>query len=202
MIGRLTGRVLEDAGDGSLLLDVAGVGYEVSAPLGTLGRAGADAAGLVTLHIHTHMREDALLLYGFATNADKSAFRALVSVSSVGPKIALSILSTFSAPDLANVVVRGETAKLTQVPGVGKKTAERLVLELKEKLAALASARSLAATPSHTAPSSQAELLQRALTGMGFRPAEADRAIATLGTRVDSAPMGELVREALASLAR
>lgn len=202
MIGRLTGRVLEDAGDGSLLLDVAGVGYEVSAPLGTLGRAGADAAGLVTLHIHTHMREDALLLYGFATNADKSAFRALVSVSSVGPKIALSILSTFSAPDLANVVVRGETAKLTQVPGVGKKTAERLVLELKEKLAALASARSLAATPSHTAPSSQAELLQRALTGMGFRLAEADRAIATLGTRVDSAPMGELVREALASLAR
>lgn len=202
MIGRLTGRVLEDAGDGSLLLDVAGVGYEVSAPLGTLGRAGADAAGLVTLHIHTHVREDAFSLYGFATNADKSAFRALVSVSSVGPKIALSILSSFSAPDLANVVVRGETAKLTQVPGVGKKTAERLVLELKEKLAALANARALAATPTHAAPSSQAELLQRALTGMGFRPAEADRAIATLGTRADSAPMGELVREALALLAR
>jgi Holliday junction DNA helicase RuvA len=204
LIGRLTGKVVEEAGDGSLLLDVAGVGYEVAAPLGTLGRASTDAVGAVVLHVHTHVREDALSLYGFATADDKAAFRSLISVSNVGPKIALSILSALTASELALVVTRAETAKLTAVPGVGKKTAERLVLELKDKLSALAQAHRLAsAAATKAAPAtSQAELLLRALTGMGFRATEADRAVAALGTKVDSAPMGELVRDALAVLAR
>jgi Holliday junction DNA helicase RuvA len=202
LIGRLTGRVVEDAADGTLVLDVGGVGYEVAAPLGTIGRATPDATGLVTLHVHTHVREDALLLYGFATAEDKAAFRALVSVSNVGPKIAISILGVLAAPELASVLGRGETNKLTQIPGVGKKTAERLVLELKEKLAHLARASAPVAAQKAPPPSSQAETLVRALTGMGFRQPEAERAVEALGPRVDAAPLGELVREALASLAR
>ncbi len=202
MIGRLTGRVVEEAGDGALVLDVGGVGYEVAAPLGTLGRATADAAGVVSLHVHTHVREDALLLYGFATADDKAVFRALISVSNVGPKIALAILGGLAAPELAAVVARGDTAKLTQVPGIGKKTAERIVLELKDKLGGIVQAHAPASAPRPAAQSSQAEVLVRALTGMGFRQVEAERAVTALGSRVDSAPMGELVREALASLAR
>ena len=202
MIGRLTGRVVEEAGDGALVLDVGGVGYEVAAPLGTLGRATADAAGVVSLHVHTHVREDALLLYGFATADDKAVFRALISVSNVGPKIALAILGGLAAPELAAVVARGDTAKLTQVPGIGKKTAERIVLELKDKLGGIVQAHAPASALRPAAQSSQAEVLVRALTGMGFRQVEAERAVTALGSRVDSAPMGELVREALASLAR
>jgi Holliday junction DNA helicase RuvA len=202
LIGRLVGKVVEEAGDGSLVIDVGGVGYEVAAPLGTLGRAAADASGAVTLHVHTHVREDALLLYGFATADDKAVFRALISVSNVGPKIALSILGALAAPELASVVARGETSTLVKLPGVGKKTAERLVLELKDKLAAVAPAHAPLVAPRPPPPSSQAEVLVRALTGMGFKSAEAERAVSALGARVDTAPMGDLVREALASLAR
>ncbi|AUX19907.1 Holliday junction DNA helicase RuvA [Sorangium cellulosum] len=206
MIGRLTGRVVEEGDDGTVVLDVGGVGYEVAVPLGAVGRArglaAAAGADAITLFVHTHVREDALLLYGFATREDRTAFRVLIGVSSVGPKIAVGILSALAAGDLAAVIARRETARLTAIPGVGKKTAERLVLELKDKLVGLPSAAPSPAAPPPAATGSQQDLLHSALTRMGYRPAEAERAIAALGARVDSAPLGDLVRDALALLSK
>jgi Holliday junction DNA helicase RuvA len=200
LIGRLAGKIVEDGADGTVVVDVHGVGYEVTVPLGTVGRAAPDAEGLVTLFVHTHVREDALLLYGFASRDERAVFRQLISVSNIGPKIGLAILGALSVGELAGAVARGETARLTAIPGVGKKTAERIGLELKDKL--LAQAPPLAA-PVSRAPTrgEKGELLHGALTRMGYRPAEADRAVTTLGARVETVPLAELVREALAILA-
>lgn len=201
MIGRLTGKIADDAADGTLVLEVAGVGYEVIAPLGTAGRAAPDDAGAVTLFIHTHAREDALLLYGFASRDERAAFKQLIGVSNIGPKIAISILGALPVAELAAAISREETARLTKVPGVGKKTAERIVLELKDKLLVTPGA-PVAAPPPKAAPrGAKGELLHGALTRMGYRPGEADRAVTALGARVDEAPLADLVREALAVLA-
>jgi Holliday junction DNA helicase RuvA len=206
LIGRLTGTVAEEEADGTFVLDVGGVGYEVLAPLGTLGRAKAHAtaSGDLTFYVHTHVREDALSLFGFATPEDKAAFRTLISISNVGPKMALSLLSAMNAHDLARVVGGKELSKLVAIPGIGKKTAERLLLELKDKIAP--APRAIAGDKREQMPHgpgpSNAELLSSALTRMGYRPAEADRALLHLGGRLDSEPVQILVREALALLAR
>lgn len=203
MIGRLTGRVVAQEADGALVLDVGGVGYELAAPIGTLGRTHADDAGRVTIWVHTHVREDALALYGFADENERAAFRALLGVSNVGPRIAVAVLGALPAAELARAVARRDLSALTSVSGVGKKIAERLLLELRDKLPA-----AMAAGPAGTAPagprrgSEGEDRLRSALTGMGFRPAEADRALATLGERVRSVPLEDLLREALALLAR
>ncbi|MCK6588825.1 MAG: Holliday junction branch migration protein RuvA [Polyangiaceae bacterium] len=202
MIGRLTGRVVEESADGTVVLDVAGVGYELTVPLGTVGRAGVDPAAPITLFVHTHVREDALLLYGFASREDRAAFRVLIGISNIGPKIATNILSALSAGELATAVARGETNRLTAIPGVGKKTAERIVLELKDKLIAPPTAKASGAPAAPPPPTGKAELLQGALTRMGFKPAEAERALTSLGARVEAEPLGDLVREALALLSR
>ncbi|HVY48475.1 MAG TPA: Holliday junction branch migration protein RuvA [Minicystis sp.] len=204
MIGRLSGRIVEEAPDGTLVLDVNGVGYEVMVPPGALGRAGLSRApGDVTLHVHTHVREDALLLYGFPAAEDRAAFRMLIGVSNVGPKMALAVLGAMGAHELAAVVSRGHAQKLVAVPGIGKKTAERIVLELKDKLAELPAAAGGAQPASAARPADgKAELLFGALTRMGFRGAEAERAVATLGERVETDPLADLVRDALALLAR
>ena len=134
MIGRLTGKVVAQEADGSIVLDVGGVGYEVAAPLGTLGRVRADDAGRVTLWVHTHVREDALALFGFADEAERSAFRALLGVSNVGPKIAVAVLGALPAAG-ARARDRAAGSRRAHVdPGVGKKIAERLLLELRDKL--------------------------------------------------------------------
>jgi Holliday junction DNA helicase RuvA len=204
LIGRLAGRIVEESADGVVVLDVGGVGYEVTVPLGTVGRATLDPSGPVTLFVHTHVREDAFLLYGFASKEDRAAFRALIGISNIGPKIAVSILSALTANEIALVVTRGETGRLTAIPGVGKKTAERIILELKDKLTAAPAAAAAAAVAAGTAqkPSagSKGELLLSALTRMGFRPSEAERAVTGLGARVETEPLGDLVREALALL--
>jgi Holliday junction DNA helicase RuvA len=208
MIGRLTGRVVDEAPDGLLVVEVGGVGYEVNAPLGALGRAGiarrtpADPPPEVVLFVHTHVREDAFMLYGFPSAADRAAFRALISVSSVGPKMALAILGSMDANELAAAVSRAHLAKLVAVPGIGKKTAERIVLELKDKLAAALPAPPLGGKVETRPNEGKAELLFGALTRMGFRGGEAERAVATLGERVDKEPLADLVRDALALLAR
>lgn len=206
MIGRLSGVVVEEEADGTFVLDAGGVGYEVNAPLGAVGRARGLAAGAekLTFFVHTHVREDALSLYGFATRDDKTAFRALISVSNVGPKIALGLLSAMTADEFAEAIARKDLARLVAVPGIGKKTAERLLLELAGKLAPPAkikpSGRPEAA--SRSSGPSPTELLTGALVRLGYRPSEADRAIAQLGSRIDSEPLQLLVREALAVLAR
>ena len=202
MIGRLSGRIVEDSAEGIVVIDVGGVGYEVTVPLGALGRASRDESGVVTLYVHTHVREDLFALYGFPSRDDQAAFRELIGVSNVGPKIAMALLGSLSAGELASVIARGEVARLVAVPGIGKKTAERLILELKGKLQATPVAPAKGAAPVAPAPEGQAELLTSALTRMGFRPAEAERAVVALGARVKSEPLGDLVRDALAVLSK
>jgi Holliday junction DNA helicase RuvA len=205
MIGRLTGRVVGQDVDGGIVLDVGGVGYEVAAPLGTLGRTRADESGRVTLWIHTHVREDALALYGFADESERFAFRALINVSNVGPRIAVAVLGALPAAELARAIAHRDLAALTAVAGIGKKIAERLLLELRDKLpAAFAVARVDTGAGSSPArrPSSDDDRLRSALTGMGFKPAEAERAMAALEARTNAAPLEDLLREALALLAK
>jgi Holliday junction DNA helicase RuvA len=206
MIGRLTGRVLAQEADGGIVVDVGGVGYELAAPLGTLGRARSDDSGRVTLWVHTHVREDALALYGFADETERAAFRALLAVSNVGPKIAVAVLGALPANELARAVAGRNLNALTAVSGIGKKIAERLLLELRDKLPILASTSasapggSFAAAPQR--PAGGDERLRAALTGMGFKPAEAERAVQAVGARAEETPFEELLREALGSLAR
>lgn len=206
MIGRLTGKAIEEL-DGGLLVDVGGVGYELTVPLGTMGRARADANGNVTLFVHTHAREDALVLFGFASEDERLAFRTLIGISNVGPKTAVGILSALPAADLARAVASKDVARLTSVPGIGKKTAERLMLELGDKLHAMPAPTPLAggdkgAAPAKAAPTKQGEVLLSALIRMGYRQAEAERAVTGLADRVEAAPMETLLREALAFLSK
>ena len=211
MIGRLTGKVVELETEHAALLDVGGVGYELSVPLGTLGRARMEADGRVTLFVHTHMREDALMLYGFATDAERTAFRTLIGVSNVGPKIAMAVLSALPADELARAINAKDVVRLTAISGVGKKTAERLVLELRDKLpmgraVGGAGASTASATTVARGGGSNAELLRSALANMSFRPPEIDRALSALDAAGDdktqSTPLPQLIREALALLAR
>lgn len=201
MIGRLTGRVAAPESEGAVVVDVGGVGYELAVPLGTIGRARSDEAGRVTLWVHTHVREDALALFGFSDEWERAAFRALLGVSNVGPKIAVAILGSLPAADLARAVARQDLGAFKGVPGVGKKIAERLLLELRDKLPVVSS---VPATAASVAPASANgdERLHGALTGMGFKPSEADRAIATLGPRREGTSLEDLLREALALLAK
>jgi Holliday junction DNA helicase RuvA len=205
MIGRLTGKVIAQEPDGSLVVDVGGVGYELAAPLGTLGRARPDEAGRVTLFVHTHVREDALSLFGFADETERLAFRALLGVSNVGPKIAVAVLGALPAAELARAIAKKDLSALTSISGIGKKIAERLLLELRDKLPILPVS-GATPSPSHVAPArtggDDEERLRAALINMGFRPAEADRAVGTLADRIPSTPMAELLREALALLAK
>ena len=207
MIGRLTGRVTQED-DGNVVIDVNGVGYELVVPLGTVGRAPNDGEGRSTLFVHTHVREDVFSLFGFATEGDRVAFRTLIGVSSVGPKTAIAVLSALPAPDLGQAIARKELAKLTSITGIGKKTAERLLLELKDKVPILEAAgpRGTAAgahaAPSSAASSSTGELLSRALVNMGYRQIEADRAVEQLSAKIGETPLPELLREALAVLSK
>jgi Holliday junction DNA helicase RuvA len=201
VIGRLTGLIVDQGLDGACILDVAGVGYEVHVPLGSLGRlAGAER---VTLHVHTQLREDSLTLYGFSSPEDRAAFRTLISVTGIGPKLALGILSAMSATELADAINRGDRNRFKNVSGVGKKLVERLVLELKDKLPALGGP--LTPQPARPAPlavpSSKLGDVHGALVQMGFKPLEAEHAIARIEQAADGKPTEQLLREALSILA-
>ncbi len=197
MIGRLRGRVLADDDTGGVVLDVHGVGYDVHAPVGTVSRARADANSDVELWIHTHVREDTLDLFGFATESDRRVFRLLLGVPNVGPKTALGVLSAMPVEELSHAVERGDHARLGKVPGIGKKTAERLVLELKEKLRGLHSVSPAAALEN---PANGGERVLSALVNMGYRPGEAERAVSALGPKLGTEALADLLREALAHL--
>jgi len=205
MIGRLTGRVIEED-DGTTVLDVNGVGYELVTPIGTIGRSKADTEGRVTLFVHTHVREDQLSLFGFASEGDRLAFRTLIGVSSVGPKIAIAVLSALPAHELGQAIARKELGKLTSISGIGKKTAERLLLELKDKLEILRASPprtdEIGGVAAAAPPSSNTELLSRALVNMGYKGGEADRAIEQLGGKLVELPLPDLLKEALAILSK
>jgi Holliday junction DNA helicase RuvA len=189
MIARLRGRLVASTPEG-LVIDVGGVGYLVAATPSAI-RA-ADGAAEVALHTYLHVREDALQLYGFVEAAERELFLQLLSVNGIGPKVALAIVSGSPAADLRRAIVLGDTARFQAIPGIGKKTAERIVLELKEKIGE-------APVPITSAGSSesgsQPHLVARdALVELGYSLGEAELALA----RVDpELPPEERVREAL-----
>ena len=202
MIGRLTGKVVAQEAD-VLVVDVGGVGYELLVPLGTVGRAHTDHGGAQTFYVHTHVREEALQLFGFATEVDRTAFRTLIGVSNVGPKTAIAVLSSLPAMELARAVQSKDVGRLTSISGVGKKTAERLVLELRDKIPALVPhgpMGPMSVPPTNPTPSGAGDLLMRALTNMGYRPSEAERAIDQLGDLAK--PLPDLIKDALGILAK
>ncbi len=133
MIGRLTGHVLA-CSPGRMLLDVAGVGYDVHIPLSTYYTLSHDSGSTVSLHVHTHVRAEALQLFGFASQDERTVFELLIGISGVGPKLALAILSGIGVDELFETVRGKDRGRLQKIPGVGKKTAERLLLELSDKL--------------------------------------------------------------------
>jgi Holliday junction DNA helicase RuvA len=199
MIGWLRGRVLSEEPSG-LILDVQGVGYELLTPVGTLGRAPSHPSGEVELWVHTHVREDALDLFGFASELERRVFRLLVSVPNVGPKTAVGVLGALPIADLSRAISARDLGRLGKVPGIGKKTAERLVVELVDKLPALVPPEALGKGGGKVAAAGTSQLLLKALVNMGYRPAEAERAVEHLGKRIDAEPLSDLLRSALAFL--
>lgn len=196
MIGRLRGTVIEKRPP-VLVLDVGGVGYELEAPMSTFFALPA-AGEIVTLHTHLAVREDALLLFGFATQAEKRLFRDLIKVSGVGAKMALTILSGSSVDEFVATVQEGDADKLTGLPGVGKKTAARLIVEMRDRLGAAPPPASAPAAGG--GPADAMSEAHRALTALGYKPAEATR---LLKDPEDPAADSEgLIRQALRKAVR
>lgn len=195
MIGLLRGKLLRKDPQ-EILLDVNGVGYRVQVPVSTFCRLGEQGAQTQLL-IHTHVREDQLLLYGFETPAELDLFEKLISVSGVGPKLALGVLSGIEVDDLVRAIRVADLARLTRVPGVGKKTAERLILELRDKLA-----KAHPATSAPQPPSPNRSDLLSALANLGYSPAESDRAATEVLHLNPQASLGDLLREALRVISR
>ncbi|HSD21738.1 MAG TPA: Holliday junction branch migration protein RuvA [Anaeromyxobacter sp.] len=195
MIARLAGKVAEKGAD-HVVLDVGGVGYLVHLSAVTLSSL-PPQGGDVALRTFTNVRQDAIELFGFATEDEEAVFRALIDVKGVGPRAAQNILSGIDARELAQAVAGGDVARLTKVPGIGKKTAERLVVELKEKLALLARA----AGPGKARPGAGVlEQLRQALVNLGYKPPQADAAADALRDGAEGKRLDELLREALKRL--
>lgn len=191
MIGRIRGTLLEK-NPPEILVDVHGIGYELNVPMSTFYNL-PDVGQEVTLLTHFIVREDAQLLYGFATAKERAAFRQLIKISGIGARIALAVLSGMTVDALAQAVSKQESALLTRVPGIGKKTAERLVLELKGKISADLDGVTLAATPGDN----RADVVA-ALVALGYSDREATAAAKKLSPDV-SVSAG--IREALKSMA-
>jgi len=192
MIGRLTGLLLEK-NPPQILLDVQGVAYEVDVPMSTF----YNLPGLneqVVLHTHLVVREDAHLLFGFGSLDERTAFRQLLKISGVGPRLALAVLSGLNMAELADAVARKEAGRLTKIPGVGKKTAERLVLELQGKFEADV----VGGSASGAAPV-RGDDVTNALLALGYSSKEADWAIKQLSADID---VSDGIREALKLLSK
>ena len=195
MIGYLEG-TLRQLDASRALLVAGGVGYEVHISLATYYRL--EGKRDVAIEIYTHVREDALSLYGFATSEEKMAFEKLISISGIGPTLAQKILSGIDPPDLADAIARTDTRKLSSIPGVGKKTAERICLELRDKLTIAAPA-----TPAATSRISIDDDVQSALVNLGYRPKDAELALTKarqeLGSEAEFSPV---LKAALRQLTR
>ncbi len=192
MIGRLTGVLLEK-NPPQILVDVGGVAYDVDVPMSTFYNL-PQTGGTVTLHTHLVVREDAHLLFGFGTEAERHAFRQLLKISGVGARTALSVLSGLSVVDLQHAVASQDAGRLVKIPGIGKKTAERLLLELRDKL----DASGAAGSPVATAASTSSDVLN-ALLALGYNDKEAAWAV----KQIDAAlPVGEAIRQSLKLLSK
>ena len=174
MIARVAGTLAEKA-PGRLVVDVHGVGYDVQVPLSTFYVIG-DEGTAVALRVHTHVREDVIALYGFATSLEQELFERLISISGIGPKLALAVLSGIEPPDLVRAIRSQDVARLTSIPGVGRKTAERIGLELKDRLPPSLQAAADAARPAAPEDQLKADLLS-ALVNLGYQRNPAEKAI-------------------------
>lgn len=198
MIGRLKGTLLEKQPP-SLLIDVNGVGYDVQAPMTTFYELPATGSEVV-LHTHLAVREDAHVLYGFIRETERAMFRNLIKISGVGPKLALAILSGMSADEFAACVHAGDSAGLTRLPGVGKKTAERLVVEMKDRLKEWqgVSLPTDAVSPISVVKTDTVKDAISALISLGYKPQEASRMVS--GIETDGLASEELIRLALKAM--
>jgi Holliday junction DNA helicase RuvA len=192
MIGRLSGTLLEK-NPPQLLLDVQGVAYEVDVPMSTFYNLPATGERIV-LYTHLVVREDAHLLYGFGTDNERRAFRQLVKITGIGARTALSVLSGMSVAELAQAVTLQEASRLTRIPGIGKKTAERLMLELKDKLGADLTTE----VGVHRVPPAASDILH-ALLALGYSDKEA---VATVKQLPEGLAVGDGIRQALKLLAK
>jgi Holliday junction DNA helicase RuvA len=188
MIGRLEGR-LHRVGLGTVLIDAGGVGYQVATTLRALQDAADDDR--VVLWIHTQVRDDAIVLFGFPERAELDAFEKLIAVAGVGPRTALGVLSAMTAPELAEAVGRGDLARLQRSPGVGRKTAERIVLELKDRLG-----------PAAASSGDLREDAASALVNLGYSQRDAARAVEAVWSEAGEREVGEVLRLALQRLMR
>jgi Holliday junction DNA helicase RuvA len=201
VIGRITGIIAHREADGSVVIDVHGVGYEVFLPTGTAGRVESEAGQAVSLHVHTHVREDMLTLFGFATAEDRAAFRALLKVSSIGPKLALAIIGVMNASELQDAVARQDKTAFKGISGVGKKTVERILMDLRDKLDFAASGQTgvrLRAVP--RAASSTSDTVVGALVNMGYKRSEAEAAVGSAISASSDEDVEGLLRAALSAL--
>ncbi len=198
MIARLQGRLLEKEPN-RVVVDVSGVGYEVHVPLSTFYGLG-EPASEVTLRIHTHVREEALSLFGFRTALEQKIFEQLIGISGIGPRLALAVLSGMDPPELVRAVRQQDVARLTGIPGVGKKTAERIGLELKDRLPPV-----LDEAPDDTEPSAESpemrDDLMSALLNLGYHRSLAERAVEAALKEQDGS-FEQTLRRALRELAR
>jgi Holliday junction DNA helicase RuvA len=201
VIAQLTGVAIDKGLDGCCVLDVQGVGYEVFVPLRSLVHLPAPPAA-ATVHVHTHVREDMLRLYAFESALDRAAFRVMLGVAGVGPKLAMAILSDMTVAEITTAVARADKKRLAGVSGIGKRMAERLVLELKDKLPALSVSDGIGAPALPQAPiPGRAGEVVAALTGLGFSRAQAESAAAKVVLPDDARPIEGLIRQALSTLA-
>ena len=202
MIAHLRGKLLSKKAD-RVILEAAGVGYEVFIPVSTfyeLGEVGAD----ISLHIYTHVREDVFALYGFRTEREKRMFERLMTVSGVGPRLAVTILSGLELEDLIPAIRKSDIATLTRIPGVGRKTAERLALELREKLDELslpAEGEARPAVPGVTLGGAEQEVLS-ALVNLGYAQPAAETAVRAVRRENPDGAFEHLLRGSLRLLAR
>ena len=196
MIGQIRGR-LADKRPNQLLVDVGGVGYQVQVPLSTFAALG-ELHTEVTLLIHTHVREDALALYGFLSSREKHFFELLLSASGVGPALALKILSGMSVEELVPAIRGGDLARLTRIPGVGRKTAERIVVELKDKLETVAVAEE---KPAASAGGTEADVVS-ALMNLGYDGRAAEKAMEEAKGAAGTGNFEKLLRSTLQTLSQ
>ena len=197
MIAHLRGRIL-DKQPNRIVVDVAGVGYDVSVPLSTFYGLG-DTGSEIALRIHTHVREDALLLYGFATRLEQDLFERLIAISGIGPKVALAVLSGIEPAELIRAIERGDLARLTAIPGVGKKTSERIVLELKDRLPKIAPA---PAAGDALPPSTLRDDVLSALMNLGYHRPLAEKAVDSAIKATAGGDFERTLKQALRELAR
>ncbi|MET0378339.1 MAG: Holliday junction branch migration protein RuvA [Spongiibacteraceae bacterium] len=200
MIGRIRGTLLEKQAP-ELLVDVAGVGYEIQSPMTTFYQLPAPGENVV-LHTHLIVREDAHLLFGFASREERSLFRALIKVNGVGPKLALAILSGMDVEAFVRCVRDNDTNSLVRLPGVGKKTAERLLIEMRDRLRDWHVDGAIVAEGSAQLPQTKDNFLEAesALISLGYKPQEAARMVAAV--KIDGASSEELIRAALKSMVK